>query len=480
MDKDRIQNPDASGSGAQWAPIPDERWAMQNAAYYPERAQYEGADDSCGVLWEDAASECAARTEYLGAEEAGSTAVGPRGQYAYESAGTPASVDRTVVRRPVASAYSEQRPSSSHSDAHAAPRADQRSAGPSDRDGFAPRPRRPRRHAKHGCLSLILWLVLFVVVAFMALRCVPASMANGKAIPELSSFVPLMFVPLIPVVVLAVLWRRRFLAACSIAALLVMGLWHHGFFIATSRVSQSAETSVALSASTDDSAARIMTLNTCNGQASAEEIVRICREQNVEVLCLQEIGGTMLDDLAVAGIYDVLPYHVVSDAASQVDNGGKNGIWTAAPMSNVSTNLVGIATSAMPAADIAVGSSVVRIVSVHPNSPVRGAQDLWSEGLESIQSLGGLNHNYLIMGDFNSTWDHARFRELLGTSFVDAGEQAGEGFHMTYPANSRIPSLIEIDHIVYSRGSGLAVSDLETVEVTGTDHKALLATLEAQ
>ena len=481
MDQDRIQNPDASGSGAQWAPIPDERWAMQNAAYYPERAQDEGADDSCGVLWEDAASEGTAQTEYLGAEAAGSTVFEPRVQYAYENAGTPASVDRTVVRRPVASAYREPHAENSHTDTHDARRGDRRRPADSfDRGDFASSPRRPRKHAKHGCLSLILWLALFVILAFMALRCVPASMANGKAIPELSSFVPLMFVPLIPVVVLAVLWRRRVLTVCSLAALLVMGLWHHGFFIPTARVSQSAETAVALSASTDDSAARIMTLNTCNGQASAEEIVRICREQNVEVLCLQEIGGTMLDDLAEAGIYDVLPYHVVSDAASQVDNGGKNGIWTAAPMSNVSTNLVDIATSAMPAADITVGSSTVRIVSVHPNSPVRGAQDLWSEGLESIQSLGGLNHNYLIMGDFNSTWDHARFRELLGTSFVDAGEQAGEGFHMTYPANSRIPSLIEIDHIVYSRDSGLAVSDLETAKITGSDHKALLATLEAQ
>ena len=86
----------------------------------------------------------------------------------------------------------------------------------------------------------------------------------------------------------------------------------------------------------------------------------------------------------------------------------------------------------------------------------------------------------LIMGDFNSTWDHARFRELLGTSFVDASEQAGEGFHMTYPSNSVIPPLVEIDHIVYARDAGLAVSDLETVAVSGTDHRALLATLEVQ
>ena len=62
---------------------------------------------------------------------------------------------------------------------------------------------------------------------------------------------------------------------------------------------------------------------------------------------------------------------------------------------------------------------------------------------------------------------------------LDASEQAGEGFHMTYPANSAIPSIIEIDHIVYSKNSGITVSSLQTVEIAGTDHQALLATLEA-
>lgn len=50
---------------------------------------------------------------------------------------------------------------------------------------------------------------------------------------------------------------------------------------------------------------------------------------------------------------------------------------------------------------------------------------------------------------------------------------------MTYPANSTIPPLIEIDHIVYSRDAGLYVGDLQTISVAGSDHLALLATLEA-
>ena len=73
----------------------------------------------------------------------------------------------------------------------------------------------------------------------------------------------------------------------------------------------------------------------------------------------------------------------------------------------------------------------------------------------------------------------ARFRELLGSAFVDAGATAGEGFHMTYPSNTVIPPLVEIDHIVYAKDSGIVVSELATATISGTDHQALLATLEA-
>lgn len=347
--------------------------------------------------------------------------------------------------------------------------------------GRAPRRRwRDRKPARHGCLSLLLWLVMLGVVALMALRTLPSHLANGRMVPELVAFVPWLFAPIIVCLVLALLWRRRLLAVCCAAALAVMAWWHAGFFVPTARVSQEAVATVAASASTEDNAARVMTVNTNNGMASAREIVEICREQNVEILCLQELGGSMLDDLEAAGIDEVLPYHVVSDEATQISNGGRNGIWSAAPMGNVSTNLLPIETSSMPAADVTVGGRVVRVVSVHPNSPVRGAQDLWDEGLATIGQLQGYDHAYLIMGDFNSTWDHARFRELLGTSFVDAGQQSGEGFHMTFPSEGPVPPAVELDHIVYARDSGIVVSELETRHVSGTDHMALLGTLEAQ
>lgn len=352
--------------------------------------------------------------------------------------------------------------------------------------GPEPEPRRrataphTRRPARHGCLSALLWLVMVGVVALLALRTLPSSLASGPAVPELVSFVPVAFLPSAVCLVLALLWRRRALAIVCLLALVVNGCWHAGYLVGAGRVSAEAESAVAAGADTSDAYARVMTLNTYNGQASAAEIVSLVRQRHVEVLCLQELTDGMVQDLERAGIDELLPYHVVSEGASAISNGGRNGIWTAAAQDDVSRNLLPIDTSSMPAASIQIGSATVRIVSVHPNSPVRGAQDLWDEGLSTIGSLSDYGHAYLIMGDFNSTWDHARFRDLLGTTFADAGEASGEGMHMTYPATGLVPPLVEIDHIVYSRGTGIVVSSLETARVSGTDHLALIGTLEAR
>lgn len=315
------------------------------------------------------------------------------------------------------------------------------------------------------------------VLALMALRCLPAELANGRLVPEAVSFVPWLFAPILLCLVLALFWRRWVLLAVTVAALATMVWWHAGYLLPREGVSDAAATTAQTVSDPSDNVARVMTLNTAHGAASAEEVVALVRDKHVEVLCVQELTNDFLGELAAAGLYDLLPYYVISDEASAISNGGRNGIWTLAPMGNISGNLLPIETSSMPAGTVEIGGLAVRVVSVHPNSPVRGAQDLWDEGLGVIGSLADYDHTYLVMGDFNSTWDHARFRELLGSGFVDAGAEAGEGFHMTYPSG-RLPSLIEIDHIVYARDSGIMVSELETAEVSGTDHRALLGVLE--
>jgi hypothetical protein len=116
------------------------------------------------------------------------------------------------------------------------------------------------------------------------------------------------------------------------------------------------------------------------------------------------------------------------------DNGGVNVLYSAAPMENAKQNLIPVESSSVSAATIDFGGSKVRFGSVHPFSPRPRNQGLWNRSLDSLAQLQHYDNLYVLMGDFNSTWDHASFRYLLGSRFLDSGQQAGEGLHMTYPA----------------------------------------------
>ena len=350
-------------------------------------------------------------------------------------------------------------------------------------DGRACPPAQARTRV-HCYLDGLLWVVTFGVMAVMVLRMTPNGLDGKRYIPLIVAFVPWMAVLSAAILLISLISRRRVLAVISALCLLTQLVWHAGFLYPRVSLSSAARTTVAsATASVDDRYARLMTLNTRNGQADAAQIVQTVREQHVEVLALQELNSSMISRLNEAGIRELLPYSVVANTSSS-DNGGVNGLWSAAPMSERTGDLIPIEASSIPAASIDFDGTVIQFGSVHPFSPRPSNQGLWDRGLGSISQLREDDHTFVLMGDFNATWDHASFRYLLGGRFVDAGENAGEWFHMTYPANKKlfgvilVPAAVEIDHIVHDRG--VVVGDLDAVTIAGSDHKALLGTLEVR
>lgn len=348
-------------------------------------------------------------------------------------------------------------------------------------DGRACPPAQARTRV-HRYLDGLLWMVTFGVIAVMVLRMMPNGLDGKRYIPLIVAFVPWMAVLSAAILLISLISRRRLLSVISMLCLVIQLVWHAGFLYPRVSLSSAARTAVtAVTASVDDRYARLMTLNTRNGQADAAQIVQTVREQHVEVLALQELNSSMISRLNEAGIRELLPYSVVASTSSS-DNGGVNGLWSAAPMSERTGDLIPIEASSIPAASIDFDGTVIQFGSVHPFSPRPSNQGLWDRGLGSISQLREDDHTFVLMGDFNATWDHASFRYLLGGRFVDAGENAGEWFHMTYPANKKlfsvipVPAAVEIDHIVHDRG--VVVGDLDTVSIAGSDHKALLGTLE--
>ncbi len=215
----------------------------------------------------------------------------------------------------------------------------------------------------------------------------------------------------------------------------------------------------------------VMTLNMRYGSADPDEIVDLVRTRDVDILTLEELTPGAERGLLRAGLDEVLP-HSVATASALTDG---NGLWSRYPLQPL---------PAPPgfrhppvAATMDVDGHDVFVAAVHPLSPYPSNADVWVEELDALRDwLGTVDGRAVIGGDFNSTIDHRGFRDILSSGYHDAVEQSGAGFLPTYPANRRrIPLLIGIDHVI-SRG-GIVATDVARVDVGGTDHATLIATL---
>ncbi len=255
----------------------------------------------------------------------------------------------------------------------------------------------------------------------------------------------------------------------------------------SANANSSASTTNSSSDGSNATPLRVMTCNVYKGAADASAIVELVRSQGVRVLALQETTAQFVEALEEAGIDELLPY----SERSSSDGVFGNGVWSAWPLDDGASDDIGSSASAMPAGTVALagaGGAPVRLrfVSVHTCSPVPGYWNLWKTSLDEL----GVVHErlaqegspaYVLMGDFNATYDHVPFRQMLGqdgpTPLHDAGREAGQGIVATWPSNEGVPAFASIDHVVTS--DAVAAISVSAFDVAGTDHLALVATLVA-
>ncbi len=232
------------------------------------------------------------------------------------------------------------------------------------------------------------------------------------------------------------------------------------------------------------SALTVMTCNVYKGAADAEGLVGLVRERGVQVLALQETTAEFVERLEAAGIDELLPY----SERSSSDGVYGNGVWSAYPLADGASDDIGSSASAMPAGTVALtladGSTArVRFVSVHTCSPTAGYWGLWKKSIDEIgvvreRLAADASTSYVLMGDFNATYDHAPFRKLLGqgsdAELHDATRECGQGLVGTWPADKAVP-FAGIDHVVTSER--VVATSVAAAKVEGTDHLALIATL---
>ncbi|MTD57927.1 endonuclease/exonuclease/phosphatase family protein [Amycolatopsis sp. RM579] len=214
-------------------------------------------------------------------------------------------------------------------------------------------------------------------------------------------------------------------------------------------------------------ALRVMSSNQYLGHADVDTIVRLVRENQIDVLNLLELTPREVREFERAGLFETLPYRVLKPQYG----GAGSGIVSRYPLTELS--LAGPSRMEQPSARVDLGGTSIEIVAVHPIPPTTDAAEWKKEvaGLPGPDSHGPVR---ILAGDFNATVDHATFRDLLGAGYTDAALSRGEAFTSTWPSRF-FPPPVTIDHVLVD--PRVAVEHYRVLDVPGSDHKAVLAEL---
>jgi endonuclease/exonuclease/phosphatase (EEP) superfamily protein YafD len=220
---------------------------------------------------------------------------------------------------------------------------------------------------------------------------------------------------------------------------------------------------------------RVLTLNIKGGRADPGAVLDCLRQQQVDILAVQEMTAEWLLAVQQAGVTGLLPF---GHADARPGSAGA-GLWARWPLTPLAS--VPGTKNATPRARVepAAGQPVT-VTVVHPAAPVNRQERRWQQDLETVAAaLAGSTGPHLVAGDFNASRDHRVFRDILRAGFVDCADAARQrhwpGF--TWPADRRYPPLMRLDHVLGSR-SGCVVHQARTMRVAGTDHLGVLAVLE--
>jgi endonuclease/exonuclease/phosphatase (EEP) superfamily protein YafD len=222
----------------------------------------------------------------------------------------------------------------------------------------------------------------------------------------------------------------------------------------------------------------VMTVNMFVGDADPAAVVRLVRESDVAVLAVQEFTPAARAGLTRAGLDQLLPYNALADEIGTTGS----GLYSRFPMSAQGSrrggggnlqdgNLQAYATIHPP------GAGPLALQSAHPLAPYAlAAMGDWRADLEEEPRADPDGTPRILLGDFNSTLDHEPVRDLIAGGYRDAADATGTGLIGTWGPYDRLPiPPVTLDHVLVDKRIG--VRDVRVHGVTGSDHRAVVASL---
>jgi endonuclease/exonuclease/phosphatase (EEP) superfamily protein YafD len=222
-------------------------------------------------------------------------------------------------------------------------------------------------------------------------------------------------------------------------------------------------------------AVRVITANLRNGLADPGHLVKAAEAQ-ADVLAFQELTPREVDRLSAAGLDAAFPYRWLDPrrGASGV------GLWSRFPMHD--TRRIDGYTMAFVSARVRIAGTSLdpRVLVVHLPGPWPQPIEDWRRDMDRLPATldevpnGTGGEAVVVAGDLNSTMDMRPFRSLLSNGYRDAAEQSGAGLKPTFPTDWWLPPFIAIDHVLTR---GCTTTSLRTMEIPGSDHRGLVATV---
>lgn len=214
----------------------------------------------------------------------------------------------------------------------------------------------------------------------------------------------------------------------------------------------------------------VATANVYVGRADTRRLIDIVRDEQVDVLAVQEDTPGFTDDARMDGLQRELPYVVLGDA----DHAAGVSLYSRFPLRALH---VATRQRRSTAAQVAVpGSSMpIEVQSVHPPPPFRAELlQPWKRATRQLKRASPTPGTPTVLaGDYNATLDHHPFRALMARGgYRDAADEAGEAWRPTW---SRRWQRLTIDHVLVSRQ--VAALGVSTHDLPGSDHDVVVSRL---
>lgn len=305
-------------------------------------------------------------------------------------------------------------------------------------------------------------LVLRPLLLLLALAWVPFVVFSAVdvdlwwVVPSLVAFLPYAIVGTALVALVCLLLKARVIALVAVIGLAVLLVPRAGRVTADPQPAARGPQLV------------VATSNVAFGGADVAALVRLVREERVDVLAVQEDTPDVTTDLTAAGLRELLPYTVLRPRP------GAAGVslYSAFPVRAVEPTRFdfrsrgGLVT--LP------GGQVIHVRSVHPPPPFR--QELlrpWQRRTTSLPGPREDGTSVILAGDFNATSDHHPFASLLERGYRDAADETGNAWRPTW-SNGRWATLT-LDHVLVP--PGVAVEEVAVHDLARTDHDVVVSTL---